>query len=224
MSVRRTIFLRIGIVASLAVFGQAAAQPHLAVTAPTNSLDDLATTIMPTPPPLGGDVQRPGVGRVSNAPAGAARALPSGAREPRGNPLWAIPLKSLTFTRDRPLFTPSRRPPAPPVADIEPPPPVVAVKPAEPERRPQLSLIGVMVSEKDAMAIFLDETTREVLRLRKNQGHNGWILRSIQGREATLEKVPFMAVLVIPLPGEQKPIIPLLGQQRSVQNQQGDPL
>src|SRR5438045_3679915 len=34
-----------------------------------------------------------------------------------GNPLWTIPLASLTATRERPIFTPSRRPP-PPVQPI----------------------------------------------------------------------------------------------------------
>src|ERR1700756_873862 len=33
---------------------------------------------------------------------------------PSGNPLWGIPLRVLTATRERPLFSPSRRPPAPP--------------------------------------------------------------------------------------------------------------
>ena len=29
--------------------------------------------------------------------------------EPSGNPLWAIPMQLLTATRERPLFSPSRR-------------------------------------------------------------------------------------------------------------------
>src|SRR3981081_3826777 len=32
---------------------------------------------------------------------------------PTGNPLWTIPLSQLAVTPDRPLFSPSRRPPAP---------------------------------------------------------------------------------------------------------------
>src|SRR5205085_1277730 len=46
--------------------------------------------------------------------------------EPSGNPLWAIPLSALTATRERPLFLPSRRAPAPAVAGrpiVAPPPP-----------------------------------------------------------------------------------------------------
>jgi general secretion pathway protein N len=49
------------------------------------------------------------------------------------NPLWAIPLSALTATRNRPLFTPSRRPPEPVVASAPaagarapPPPPPAA--------------------------------------------------------------------------------------------------
>src|SRR5262245_13797637 len=45
-------------------------------------------------------------------------------REPRGNPLWAIPMSSLPVTRERPLFLPSRRPPAAPAVAG---PPVVTV-------------------------------------------------------------------------------------------------
>jgi len=49
---------------------------------------------------------------------------------PSGNPLWAIPLSGLSATRDRPLFTPSRRAPAAAVAG-----PVAAAPPAAaPER------------------------------------------------------------------------------------------
>src|SRR5436853_7887547 len=47
--------------------------------------------------------------------------------DPTGNPLWAIPLSSLTATRERPIFLPSRRAPAPAVAGtavvVAPPPP-----------------------------------------------------------------------------------------------------
>jgi general secretion pathway protein N len=107
------------------------------------------------------------------------------ANEPRGNPLWGIPLKSLSVTRERPLFTPSRRPPAPSVALAEPARPVLAPPPAVAET-PRLALIGLIVSGRDGIAIFVDQTTREVVRLRTNEGHSGWILRSIQGREATL--------------------------------------
>ena len=46
-------------------------------------------------------------------------------RAPSGNPLWAVPLSLLSVTRDRPIFSPSRRPPPAAVAAaavVEPPP------------------------------------------------------------------------------------------------------
>ena len=67
-----------------------------------------------------------------------------------GNPLWGVPIDKLTATRERPLFTASRRPPAPPVAPeppAEPPPP-----PAEPER-PQLTLVGTVTGEQQKVAV-----------------------------------------------------------------------
>src|SRR5580692_5222742 len=39
------------------------------------------------------------------------------------NPLWGVPLAALWATRDRPLFTPSRRSPAPISADVPAPAP-----------------------------------------------------------------------------------------------------
>jgi general secretion pathway protein N len=113
-----------------------------------------------------------------------------------GNPLWAIPIKDLTATRDRPIFSPSRRPPPPAVAATPyvPPPPV---KPAGPQR-PQLALVGTVVNAHEGFGIFLDQATNTVVRLKTGQGHNGWILRSVQGREATLEKDRDTAVLALP--------------------------
>src|ERR1700744_6737612 len=61
------------------------------------------------------------------------------------NPLAAHSLKEFTATRDRPLFTPSRRPPALPtvVRDAAPPP-------APP---PNLTLFGILVGTDGPSAI-----------------------------------------------------------------------
>src|ERR1700730_7581927 len=66
------------------------------------------------------------------------------------NPLWAIPLSALTATRARPLFTPSRRPPAPVVASV----PVAAPRPppAPPpavRQHPHLTLVGSVAGESE---------------------------------------------------------------------------
>jgi len=121
--------------------------------------------------------------------------------EPTGNPLWAIPLSTLSATRDRPLFTPSRRAPAPavtgPVAASPPPPPP---PPAEPETL-QLVLVGAITSETEGIAVFLDQATNNIIRLRTGQDHSGWVLRSVKGREATLHKDQQTTTLALPAPG-----------------------
>jgi general secretion pathway protein N len=113
------------------------------------------------------------------------------------NPLWAIPIKDLTATRDRPIFSPSRRPRPPAVAATPYVPPPPTVKPVGPQR-PQLALVGTVVNAHEGFGIFLDQATNTVVRLKTGEGHNGWILRSVQGREATLEKGRDTAVLALP--------------------------
>jgi general secretion pathway protein N len=119
-------------------------------------------------------------------------------REPRGNPLWAIPLSSLSATRERPLFLPSRRPPvAPAVAG---PPVVVTPKPIE-DPRPELTLVGAIAGETEGFAIFIDLRTNALVRLRTGQEHGGWTLSSVKGREATLAKDRDTIAFVLPAPG-----------------------
>lgn len=147
---------------------------------------------------------------------GAATAVDAGATPPRtaaakpgtpapaapeGNPVRALPLAQLAITRDRPIFSPSRRPPPPPA-----PAPVYTVasvpRPVKAEpQRPTLTLVGTVLGANEAIAVFLDRTTREVVRLHTNESHQGWILRSIDGREAKLEKGPDAAVLALAPPG-----------------------
>jgi general secretion pathway protein N len=123
--------------------------------------------------------------------------------EPTGNPLWGVPISTLTATRERPLFTPSRRAPAPAVAGpvVAAPPAPPAPAPAEPER-PQLVLVGAIASGSEGIAVFLDQATNNVIRLRTGQDHSGWVLRSVKGREATLQKDQQTTTLTLPVPGE----------------------
>jgi general secretion pathway protein N len=103
------------------------------------------------------------------------------------NPLWAIPMSTMTATRDRPLFLPSRRPPAPVVANepaIAPPPP----PPPPPPERANLVLIGTVVSENKGIALFTDQSISKTILLRTGDQHNGWILQSVAHRVAILKK------------------------------------
>jgi hypothetical protein len=147
--------------------------------------------------------------RVQSAPA----AEPSG-RELPANPLWAIPLKQLSSTRERPIFSPSRRPPSPPVVG----PPTVAVRVAPKSAGPQspeFALIGTVIGEKESIAVFADETTKNAIRLRTGEAHKGWALRSVHAREATLERDGESAILGLLRPGtEQTASIPRPAAER----------
>jgi hypothetical protein len=118
---------------------------------------------------------------------------------PGANPLWAIPLATLSSTRERPIFSSSRRPPPPAAvsAHADAPP---APKPARVER-PQLSLVGTITGDDQSFGIFVDRSTKAALRLKLGEDYQGWTLRSVQGREATLERDQQTAVLGLPQPG-----------------------
>jgi hypothetical protein len=158
-------------------------------------------------PTDGANAVAPDDGRAAAPPTTPAATPPSprpAANEPpSGNPLWSISLKQLSFTKERPIFSPSRRPPPPPPAApayvapvVQRPPP----KPREPER-PTVSLVGTVASSSEAIGVFLEPATRNVVRLRVGEDHEGWVLRSVKSREATLEKDSETAVLALPPPG-----------------------
>lgn len=116
------------------------------------------------------------------------------------NPLWGIPLTSLSGTRDRPIFSSSRRPPPPAVAPAAVPNVAAVPKPKDPER-PLLSLVGTIASGDEGFAIFLEQSTKAALRLKVGEDYQGWRLRLVQGREATLEKDQRAVTLALPQPG-----------------------
>lgn len=129
---------------------------------------------------------------------------PSASQSPlSANPLWAIPIKQLSVTRDRPIFSPSRRPPPPVIASDPapvPPPPPPRKKEAEP---PPFSLVGTIASDEESFGIFLDHATKQALRLKVGEVYQGWTLREIHGRQVTMEKDRQTAVLTLPAPGGQ---------------------
>ena len=135
-------------------------------------------------------------GESSGAPQGSGTSS-RGSAEPL-NPLWAIPFESLTHTRERPLFSPSRRLPAVAVAVAPRPVQPQPLLPAERRREPSFALLGAIAGEKEEIAILLDETTKIVVRLRRGESHSGWTLRSVKGREVTLEGYRQTAILAFP--------------------------
>jgi hypothetical protein len=71
------------------------------------------------------------------------------------NPLEAQSLDRLSATRDRPLFSPNRRPtPPPPPPPPEQPPVAVVPQP------PNLTLVGIVVDDEGARALIRSSATR----------------------------------------------------------------
>jgi general secretion pathway protein N len=120
------------------------------------------------------------------------------ANEPAaGNPLWGIPLRSLQAARERPLFSPSRRPARAPIAAAPLPQPAKAVAMRQPDQ-PELNLLGVIVGSGEGYAVFLNNATHAVIRLKTGEEEDGWILRSVAEREAVLEKNHRTAIVRLP--------------------------
>jgi hypothetical protein len=143
---------------------------------------------------------------------------------PSGNPLWAIPLRLLAATRDRPIFSPSRRPPPPAVVGmtavkLAPTPP--AQKILVPER-PQFVLVGTIVGSTQSIGIFLDEATKDAFKLRTGDDRNGWVLREVRTKAAMLEKNEQTATLVLIPPTEEKTATFMSRFDLSIRNRRAD--
>lgn len=156
---------------------------------------------------------------LSNDAADAARdavemgsVKPLAARErgkplPSGNPLWSVPLSALTATQERPIFSASRRPAqSAVVAPFEEQSNAPAPQKAAEERQP-LALIGAVVGDSDAIAVFFDRSNQKIVRLRQGDSHAGWVLDSVQAREVTLKKADRTEILGIKS-GEAPPALP----------------
>jgi len=118
-----------------------------------------------------------------------------------GNPLWAIPISKLSATRDRPLFSASRRPRTPTVAAAPVSPPVAVAKPVA--ELPPFTLIGTIIGENSRIAIFFDETSKMATGVREGERTSGWTLRSVESRSAVLEGSNRMVTLDLPEPAAE---------------------
>jgi general secretion pathway protein N len=98
------------------------------------------------------------------------------------NPVAAQPLDQLSTILDRPLFSPSRRPPAPP------PPPVAQAPapPAPPPPPPDLVLFGVVMDGEGARAVVRAGADKKILRAQIGDDIGGWKVSQIEGRKVVL--------------------------------------
>lgn len=137
-----------------------------------------------------------------------------------GNPLWAIPVSKLSATRDRPLFSVSRRP-ATPAAPAAPTPTSTVASPAPAPETPPFTLVGTIVGGNSRIAIFYDETSKISSGVREGERASGWTLRSVDPRSATLEESGRVVTLALPEPsgevGSPPPLVsasPARGKRR----------
>ena len=102
---------------------------------------------------------------------------------PEANPLSAQPFEALFATRERPLFVPTRRPPAPP--------PVKVVQrseiPAAPPAAPNVVLLGIIDENDGERARALVRLgAGKPLRLRVGEDVSGWKVARIEARRLIL--------------------------------------
>jgi hypothetical protein len=95
------------------------------------------------------------------------------------SPLAVHSLDRLSATRERPLFSPSRRAPAPP------PPPIV--RPPPPPEPPNVTLVGIVMDGEEARAIVQSGSKNEVRRVRVGDDIGGWKVAQIENRRLVLK-------------------------------------
>jgi hypothetical protein len=119
------------------------------------------------------------------------------------NPLWSLPLARLTQTRDRPLFSPSRRPAPKATAVSDETAPVARDESAR--APPPFALIGTVMSGDDQIAILFDKSVNAAVRLHVGASTSGWSLSAVSARSAVLRRGAASTTLTLPAPGEAAP-------------------
>lgn len=126
------------------------------------------------------------------AGAGAVQAQQAGGLS---NPLWSTPLDAIAATRERPIFTQSRRPP--PLAEA---PPMAEAAAAPGLGAPPFSLVGTLVGDGEKVALVLDAGSQKVLRLPVGGSASGWSVADVAPRSITLTRGPERVTLELPKP------------------------
>jgi general secretion pathway protein N len=100
------------------------------------------------------------------------------------NPLAAESLDQLSTTRQRPLFSPTRRPvpPPPPPVSI---PRIVSVSPP-PSPPPSVMLFGIVSDASGYLAILRPSTTEKITRVKLGDEISGWRVTEIEPRRLVL--------------------------------------
>jgi general secretion pathway protein N len=111
------------------------------------------------------------------------------------NPIVAQSIGSLSATRERPIFSPTRRPPALPAA--APAPIVRRADPAPPSPPPDVVLLGVVIGPDTADALVHSESPDKTLRVRIGDDIGGWKVSRIEQHELVLSLADRSAIFTI---------------------------
>ena len=120
-------------------------------------------------------------------PQSAARAS-APARSELSNPVAKLRLEDMRITRERPLFSPTRRPPQPveAIAPVTPPAPVQAKE--EVAAPPPFDLVGSVVGASASYVLLLNRETHEMARLSQGGEAAGWKVGIVSQRSVVLER------------------------------------
>lgn len=106
-------------------------------------------------------------------------------------PASALPwlsLDKLSATRDRPLFAPDRRKPAPPpVVAVAPDPSQMVQRPPPPPPPAQYELTGIIVSSGETIVVLLDQTTSESIAVHPGESVGPWTVQLNPNDTVTLK-------------------------------------
>ncbi|WP_420391663.1 hypothetical protein [Acuticoccus sp.] len=114
------------------------------------------------------------------------------------NPMASVPSSALEAFRERPLFSPTRRPPQP---APEPEPQRTAPPPAP---RPNLELIGVIEIAGRSIAIVNNLGAGTTISLEADDSHAGWRVEAIDRASLTLAREGRTETFALFQPGRER--------------------
>jgi general secretion pathway protein N len=132
-----------------------------------------------------------------------ASAVPAAAQQPPPEADSGVlpPLSQLSETRDRPLFSPMRRPPqmAPAPAPVAVPTVALAPAPPPPEK-PPFTLVGAIVGGAQRVAVLQDAGTGALATAREGDVRGAWTIDEIGRRAIVVSMAERRVRLDLPAP------------------------
>jgi hypothetical protein len=129
---------------------------------------------------------------IAPSPTSAADDPPLGQGEVAASPLAGQKLDHLSATRERPLFSPTRRPPPVPPTIVQGPPP-----PPPPPPPPDVALLGVVMDGEQARAVIRASPADKMTRVTIGDDVGGWKVAQIEGRKLVLSLDGRLATFVM---------------------------